>query len=319
MICALIVVGSLFPVCKMAGLLFLYLVAVDARRRVLILRTLDILGHSFVANIVFIGYMVATLSQKIVIGEGPKENLAVDMACLLTTNGIVLGGGVSFSGHCAGQVLLGMAERECDRKEGGEEEREEEEEEGDREYLNKREGVAARWYWSNIAMLSAFLFCYVNSFVYVLASFTFGGLAGDFVTAQSFTTWQMIEGCGTLFFSAILVLVAVVAPCGAAGCAAVCWGRKMDEEGRKRAARWLWAMFSWCAIDVVLLGTFAATQELNDVATFVVQDKAPELCGSAVDCIELHGTMGEGGAYMVGSVISLAWLCASTWWQVTKK
>eukprot|EP00656_Telonema_subtile_P058182 TRINITY_DN9782_c0_g1_i1.p1 TRINITY_DN9782_c0_g1~~TRINITY_DN9782_c0_g1_i1.p1 ORF type:complete len:369 (+),score=76.32 TRINITY_DN9782_c0_g1_i1:94-1200(+) len=76
-----------------------------------------------------------------------------------------------------------------------------------------------------------------------------------------------------------------------------------------RLARWLSPfLYSWCGLDVLFLGTFAAALEMNLPTQWIVKNQAGALCDRIHDvfnkeCIHIDGTVPLGGWMLISAAV----------------
>ena len=76
-------------------------------------------------------------------------------------------------------------------------------------------------------------------------------------------------------------------------------------------------LFAWCALDILVLSTVAATSQMSLVAQFAIKNELSFICEELLpsiggECIELDGQIGLGGLWLACAAVLLAALAVFT-------
>lgn len=326
LIALLVVAGSVFPLAKLAALMVLWTldlpnVSRGARRRTLL--ALDLLGHAYTANIIFIAIVVLNLSHEVRLG--PRT--LVKVAAELSREGIWLGGGVSTAIQGLGQVLLFVERSGASRPQ---------------QCLGATMSVGGapvalckslpRSSTLGLAALAvAFCVCFAAGLLAPIATFEFGGLAGAVVRGEEVLTALTLVAelpghsphtlGGAYFLCAVLSLVLVAAPAATALACVACWVVPLTAAQQRFAVVAIERLVAWCAVDVLVLSTVAAVSEMNLVANFTIKSKLSLLCEDALpalgsECVVLRGTAGIGVLWLGAAATVLLALVVYTRWYL---
>ena len=205
----LIIISTILPLIKLTSLLILWLIPlpISLKSRWRILFILDILGHLFIANIIFIAYVVISLDNDVTIAN----IIDVSLVSNVPIKGVIFGGTISFCVQIIGQLFLAFEDKDSHSNIDFN--------------LNYYEGIMLtkypKMFFTNIISVIGFVICYVSSLINTLSTFKFGGAAGSFITeSKNFTILSLIKEFpehiddypGGVFFSSILVISLLVAP-----------------------------------------------------------------------------------------------------------
>lgn len=316
LIAVLIVAGSLFPLLKIAFLFVIWTCPIPCLTpywRHHILLVLDFVGHTFCANMIFIGVVIVCLSQTIRVGG----SLEVTLAAELSSEGIWYGGGVAVAIQILGQLVLAAEPRTIQVEPRA-------------RLILLRDELPRSAVVSCMLLGLAFFLCLGYGLTELLAVFEFGGAAGILIDhAETFTGLTVLTElplytpdarAGALFFSVVLSFVLVVLPVLTALISLACWVVPLTPRSMRVAVVMIERLFCWCSLDILVVGMIAAVMEVNLVAQFALKNEFNTLCDEILpstaigDCVTLEGSMRIGGPLLGCAALSLIALALMTRW-----
>jgi len=297
-----IILSTIIPILKCIILILFWTkyLKISKIKRWRILFIIDLLGHIFIANLVFISYFILILNNNIEI----SKNFNIMINSIIPIKNIICTSLSSIILQIVGQLFLEFAVydfSQLDYKKKME--------------LKKKKIVSdyKKLFIFNIILVIGFLYFYSFIFIESICEFNVGGALGDFISKKKFTLWELIVNLGDLesinnsfmIISIIIFLVTIIFPVLFVILCIIFWIIPINYMFTINfMCKVLRILFSWSALDFLILGALGGIFEINRVSQYIIKRDFQYLCSllthfsNKKDCITIDATINLGGKYL---------------------